>query len=382
MAADLIDLAKQFLTPDLISKMSGLVGESPTLTQKAMDLAVPALAGAAFQHASTPSGASTLSQILTSAHPSGGSLGGITDLLSAGNLIQISNLGAGLLPRLLGGNVSAIASYLSKAAGISSSSASTLLQFGVPLVLGAIGKLLPVGGVSAAALTNLFASQKDSIVRQIPQDAAGILNLNGLLKGSQAPEPLMRPVVEKESKPGSRLWLWLLPLLAIILGLIAWRSCSRPTGSRLESLTLPCGTTIQVEQDGFDANLAGFMMKGSDSDLPKRFTFDHLNFDTNSTQVTPDSNATISNLIATVKCFPASQVQLVGYTDKTGSPDANKKLSLDRANAVKTLLVRGGIDSSRIATEGEGQDKPVASNDTDEGRAKNRRTELVVTKIK
>jgi flagellar motor protein MotB len=53
---------------------------------------------------------------------------------------------------------------------------------------------------------------------------------------------------------------------------------------------------------------------------------------------------------------------------------------MDRANAIRDLLVQGGIDSSRLSTEGYGADKPIASNDTDEGRAKNRRTELVVLK--
>lgn len=73
-------------------------------------------------------------------------------------------------------------------------------------------------------------------------------------------------------------------------------------------------------------------------------------------------------------------VQLAGHTDNTGDPEANKKLSVDRAAAVKDLLVAGGIDASRIDTAGWGQEKPIASNETEEGRAKNRRTELVLTK--
>jgi K(+)-stimulated pyrophosphate-energized sodium pump len=73
-------------------------------------------------------------------------------------------------------------------------------------------------------------------------------------------------------------------------------------------------------------------------------------------------------------------VQLEGHTDNTGDPEANKKLSVDRAEAVKALLVAGGIDAARIKTAGWGQEKPIASNDTEEGKAKNRRTELTVTK--
>jgi outer membrane protein OmpA-like peptidoglycan-associated protein len=81
-----------------------------------------------------------------------------------------------------------------------------------------------------------------------------------------------------------------------------------------------------------------------------------------------------------MKCYPTMQVQLEGHTDSTGDAAANKQLSVGRANAIRDLLVAAGVDTSRITTAGHGADKPIASNDTDEGRAKNRRTELVVVK--
>ena len=122
------------------------------------------------------------------------------------------------------------------------------------------------------------------------------------------------------------------------------------------------------------------MLRGSDSELPKNFVFDHLNFDTATTRLTPESNPTVTDLIAIMKCYPNMQVELDGHTDNTGDPEANKKLSVDRANAIRDLLVSGGIDSSRITTQGFGADKPIASNDTEDGKARNRRTELVVVK--
>jgi outer membrane protein OmpA-like peptidoglycan-associated protein len=122
------------------------------------------------------------------------------------------------------------------------------------------------------------------------------------------------------------------------------------------------------------------MLKGSDAELPKRFVFDHLNFDSASTRLTPDSNQTVNDLASIMKCFPNMTVQLEGHTDNTGDAEANKKLSVDRAEAVKALLVTGGIDGNRIATAGWGDAHPIASNDNEDGKAKNRRTELVVTK--
>jgi len=72
-------------------------------------------------------------------------------------------------------------------------------------------------------------------------------------------------------------------------------------------------------------------------------------------------------------------VQLVGNTDNTGTRESNQKLSEDRADAVKTMLVNQGVRPDRISTQGLGQDHPVAPNDTEEGRARNRRIELNVT---
>jgi K(+)-stimulated pyrophosphate-energized sodium pump len=120
------------------------------------------------------------------------------------------------------------------------------------------------------------------------------------------------------------------------------------------------------------------MLSGSDSEMPKDIVFDHLNFDSATTRLTPESDPTVTNLTSIMKCYPAMRVRLEGYTDNTGDSAANKQLSLDRANAIQALLIQGGVDPARISTDGWGDEKPVASNDTEEGRAKNRRTELVV----
>ena len=69
-----------------------------------------------------------------------------------------------------------------------------------------------------------------------------------------------------------------------------------------------------------------------------------------------------------------------GYTDNTGDPAMNLQLSADRAASVKQSLIAMGINDSRLESEGYGEQYPVASNDTEEGRAKNRRTSVRVTK--
>lgn len=72
------------------------------------------------------------------------------------------------------------------------------------------------------------------------------------------------------------------------------------------------------------------------------------------------------------------QIRIEGHTDSTGPRDFNMKLSKDRAESVKRYMVERGIKSSRLQTEGFGPDRPIASNDTADGREQNRRVEFKV----
>jgi OmpA-OmpF porin, OOP family len=125
--------------------------------------------------------------------------------------------------------------------------------------------------------------------------------------------------------------------------------------------------------------LANFLGDRSANDLPKTFVFDHLSFESGSARLTSDSNKTVNDLAQVLKAYPTAQVQITGHTDNTGNPQANQSLSLARANAVRNMLLNGGIAANRISTEGFGQDRPIAPNGDEQGRAQNRRTELTVT---
>ena len=81
-------------------------------------------------------------------------------------------------------------------------------------------------------------------------------------------------------------------------------------------------------------------------------------------------------MVKLMKNYSDLKLEIQGHTDNTGSRDYNLKLSEKRAETVKSFLVLYGIDSSRMTTKGYGPDQPVSSNDTEEGRAQNRRVEL------
>jgi outer membrane protein OmpA-like peptidoglycan-associated protein len=88
----------------------------------------------------------------------------------------------------------------------------------------------------------------------------------------------------------------------------------------------------------------------------------------------------VTNIAEILKAFPNVELKIGGYTDNVGKEELNQKLSADRAFNVVKALVEQGIDSNRVVAEGYGSKYPVAANDTEEGRAQNRRIAVRVTK--
>jgi outer membrane protein OmpA-like peptidoglycan-associated protein len=103
----------------------------------------------------------------------------------------------------------------------------------------------------------------------------------------------------------------------------------------------------------------------------------YVNFDTGKATIRPDSAKTLDDAAAALKTVPAMRIEVGGHTDNVGTPEANQKLSQERAQAVMAALVQRGIKADRMTAKGYGQTKPIADNRTEEGRGKNRRVELV-----
>ncbi|MBB6095509.1 flagellar motor protein MotB [Povalibacter uvarum] len=103
----------------------------------------------------------------------------------------------------------------------------------------------------------------------------------------------------------------------------------------------------------------------------------YINFDTGKSDLKQDGTATVKEIAAMMKSNPGLKLAVEGHTDNVGDAAANKKLSEARAKSVTAAIVASGVDASRLSAAGFGQERPVADNRTEEGRAKNRRVELV-----
>jgi len=108
----------------------------------------------------------------------------------------------------------------------------------------------------------------------------------------------------------------------------------------------------------------------------KDIHFPNILFETSSAKIISSEKQGIDEIVAFMRKYPYVFLEIHGHTDNLGTPDFNRHLSMDRAEAAKKLIVDQGIAPGRVITKGFGDTKPVASNDTDQGRALNRRIEF------
>ena len=141
-----------------------------------------------------------------------------------------------------------------------------------------------------------------------------------------------------------------------------------PTSTNLD-LTTARGRYLEL--DDRDLSMVP-LVKGNTA------TINNLFFDLGKATLKPESEPELKRILQVMKENNALVIEISGHTDNTGSDEINNKLSLERANAVRENILKGGIDQARIKTRGYGKSKPKADNATEEGRQINRRVEIEI----
>lgn len=412
--AGLVDTILGLVTGEFTRKAAGFLGESPENTQKAVTGAVPALLASVLQKVSSPQGAKDVFDLLGAGKHDGGILSNLASLTAGGaDTDRALKTGQSLLATLLGSKSAGAASLISNLSGLKSSSATSLLSMVAPILFGVLGKESASRGLNASGLANLLISQKKDILDRAPAGLAGVLGLADLGKlGAGVAQTAA--TASTAARGGSRR---LVPIMVLAgAALLGW-ALTRNLGTKpaqdiaavkeevtertdafidqatetaagavdavkegLAEVELPGGLKVNLAEGTINYNLAKFLADANAAQLPKSFVFDRLNFESGLTTLTADSHGTVNDLAAILKAYSTAEVRLEGHTDTQGDESTNQKLSMSRAEAVKAALVAGGIDATRIGTSGYGSTKPLASNTTEEGRAQNRRLELVVVK--
>jgi OOP family OmpA-OmpF porin len=111
-----------------------------------------------------------------------------------------------------------------------------------------------------------------------------------------------------------------------------------------------------------------------------RLTLLGVNFDFNKATLRPESTAVLQKAAATLQALPKLKLEVQGHTDSVGDDAYNARLSNQRAEAVRAWLAGHGVAADRLSSKGYGKSTPIASNDSDEGRARNRRVDLACVK--
>jgi OOP family OmpA-OmpF porin len=139
---------------------------------------------------------------------------------------------------------------------------------------------------------------------------------------------------------------------------------------------------IQKDRDALAARLSGALGKVSATEKTGRGLVVSLSggilFETGKSQLKTDAKVTLAKLAGILLMIPNANLLVEGHTDATGTEETNAKLSLARATSVMEFLEAQGVEKSRMSAKGLAAAQPVAPNDTADGRAKNRRVEIVV----
>jgi hypothetical protein len=232
MAINLMDLVKTAInTSGVADQIGSAVGLEKSKTNSAIEAAIPVLLGGLMKKASTPSGASELSNIFKKQDAEPSILDNLGSLVSGGASSKLLGMGTSLLPMLLGSSQASIVSVLMKLLGLGDKSVLGLLGSLAPIVMGVVGKQAKsAGGFDASILTNLLGGQNNFLSSALPNELKGVMGLADLGKAaSDAVSGAARTATQTAQKtvaqaaPASNPLGWLLPLLALAaLGFLAW----------------------------------------------------------------------------------------------------------------------------------------------------------------
>ena len=421
MPVNLLELSKDTISPEIISKISVYTGESPDKIQSAVNTTLPAIVGSLANKVIKDKGASEVMKLIRDGGFDGNMIKNAVNSFSTQEKFNgVLNNASHTVNSIFGSKIRALTNLISKDSGISTSSASSLLGILSAVVMSFVGKQLLADNLNAKSLAEFLYGQRSYITGLIPVGIAGILGLNNLNKTSILPDQFSPNTEDINFSGQGKFKPWLLIAICAALLFILWRSCGidKPpapkksekdktdsvkypnpvytvppvTGDPLmDSLTgtigkfitkvLPDGTSIIIAENGVEAMLIDFIEdENKTADKETWYSFDRILFETNSSTLRPSSEYGVKNIVSIMKAYPNVEIKIGGYTDNTGDPKTNLKLSQERADAVMNALIKNGVEKEKIRAEGYGDKFPVASNDTPEGRNRNRRVDVRISK--
>lgn len=257
---------------------------------------------------------------------------------------------------------------MARRVGVPAAAASTALGFEIPKL---IALLTPGGRISSA-----LPSEIQTFVRE--PDHVRAAATSAFRDEPAAPSAAI--ATAREAPPRNFLWLWGLLALAILAGVV-WTllSSNRVAAPAASVVTTPTAAIPAPVIPAPVIPAPSQTVTTTVTTLNRDLSGAVLNFATGSAVLPAASLPQLRKAAELIKTLPAGAViEIGGHTDNTGAPAANLSLSQRRADAVRSALLQDGVAPAMLTARGYGATKPLASNDTADGRLQNRRTEFTV----
>ncbi|MCX2450175.1 OmpA family protein [Pedobacter sp. PLR] len=428
---NLIEMLKNEVSGGVISSLSQKAGVTEDQVKTGFSAGIPAVLAGILKNGA---GGGLLDSILPGL--TGSAATNSPDDLLNGSSDSLLEKGKSMLGSLFGNDSGSVTSAVSTATGLPEGKSAGLLAMIVPLVTGLISKLMASKGWSVSDLLGKIFESKSEIAAALPPGLSSTLGIANIkLPNVGIPDAPQVEMHRASAIPSGRVpdkntgggfIKWLLPLIVVIVALwwmLGKKGCNETSvTSTVDSVTtsidtmggkvggvvdatvttvegklneagdyvknlgekmtrkLPDGKEISIAENSVENRLIVFIeAKDKPVDKTTWFTFDRLYFEPGKSTLKPESQEQLNNIAAILVAYPVVTLKLGGYTDSTGDAAVNKRISNERANTAKNELVKLGIDQKRLEAEGYGAEHPIASNDTPEGRAQNRRIDIRVT---
>ena len=358
ISENLFSTTQNFFSPDIIQKFCNQIQEPIEKTKSSLKSIIPTVLMGIVNKGSTEEGAESLVN-MANKQPIA---------LSPENIN--TNQSNEIVNGVFGNKVNEVVSKLGDSTGMNTGSVTKILGLVTPMIMSLLGSKIKDEKLNASGLKNFLQQQKSSIAGMIPTGLFSGMTSTSAFTSSTT--QTTHDQIEKKKSWGK---IGLIALVA--LALLRWISTHK-TAVKIAPITST--TVTQVAMPEMTQNLSGLngFMSMTTGNLIKRFRFEHLNFESGTTILVAGSEVELNQIADTMKNYPAATIKIEGFTDNIGPLATNLALSTNRALEVKNELIARGIDAKRIEATGLGASSPIATNETVEGRAENRRIELIV----
>jgi outer membrane protein OmpA-like peptidoglycan-associated protein len=405
MSLSIIDTIQQVFSTDVVNQVASSTGETTPKARSALSAGAFAATAGLIDRGGTREGAEgLLAGLKRAATGPGEGMGIFGDKDRAGELVN------------------AVAS----SSGTSQATAQRVLGSIAPVAAGILGKHVLSKGLDADGLSLMLMGEKQGLLGNpnLPSPLRGMLERGdanaGLVEERAAAlrsdvlrPDVLRPDVSATNLPETAIevphkrtpWALIaaLGIAAIaIIGALATRGRHEKVSEVLPHVETPVANAPEIPKPDVPTpelskpeapkppeavgttNLTGGQVAQTPSAEPTPAGAPApeesyvVNFAFATTQLTPGGDTTLDRLTALMKANPDARIRLDGYADSAGASAANVSLARQRADAVKAMIVAKGIDASRIETAAHGEKDPVAPNDTNQDRQRNRRVEATV----